>query len=94
MAVSGLSDCVEVREFLADFLEKKLAFSQSLLFRLHLFMCPPCARYLRRYKADIKRWQSLGAEPPPPELVELTMKFLDKHLDKTGAAAPSRDSTS
>jgi len=93
MTVSALYDCAEVRTFLLDHLEGRIPLRQRLLFRLHLLLCPPCRRYLARYRAEAAHWQALGraAEPPPPELVELTLKYLSTRI---GPPPPPRDDSS
>lgn len=93
MSVSVLYDCAEVRTFLLDHLEGRTPLAQRMLFRLHLLLCPPCRRYLARYRREAQRWQELGrsAEPPPPELVELTLKYLGTRI---GPPPPPGDDSS
>lgn len=69
----------EVREFLLHYLEHDLPLRKRLQFRLHLLMCRPCAAYLRQYRASVELAQAYLDDPPPPELVDLTLKFLEDH---------------
>ena len=68
----------EVREFLLHYLEHDLPLLKRLQFRMHLLMCPGCSTYLRKYRASVELSQAYLNDPPPPELVELTLKFLDE----------------
>lgn len=71
--------CQEIFDFLIDYQEGSLSWWERLKFTLHLWMCPPCARYLKAYSAssDIFR-QALKQDPPPESLMELTENFLRK----------------
>jgi hypothetical protein len=81
----------EVREFLIDYLEHALPLLKRWQFRLHLLLCKDCADYLRRYDTSVKLAQSYLSDPPPPELVELTLKFLEQRLPGPDGA-PNPDS--
>lgn len=70
---------VEVREFLLHYLERDLPLLKRLQFRLHLLMCPNCSAYLRQYRSSVELAQAYLDDPPPPELVDLTLKFLEDH---------------
>ena len=84
--------CQEIYDFLIDYQERKLSWWQRLKFTLHLWMCPPCARYLKAYSAstDIFR-QALEQDPPPESLMELTENFLRKQGRAAGQEAPRQD---
>ena len=68
----------EVREFLLHYLEHELPLLKQLQFRLHLLLCPRCTAYLRQYRASVELAQAYLDDPPPEELVELTLRFLDE----------------
>lgn len=68
----------EVREFLIDYLEDQLSALKKVQFRLHLLMCKECGEYLRKYDSSVSLAQHYLEDPPPPELVELTLRFLDE----------------
>ena len=78
----------EVREFLLHYLEGELPALKRMQFRLHLLLCPACTDYLRTYDSSVKLARSYLSDPPPQELVELTLKFLDERLPEPGGAAP------
>lgn len=66
----------EVREFLASYLEGRLPLHKALQFRLHLSLCRDCQVYLARYNDSVSLARNYLADPPPEELVELTLSFL------------------
>ncbi len=70
----------EVREFLLDYLDGKVPLWRALQFRLHLYLCPPCRDYLERYNTSVTLSKKILADPPPPELIDLTLDFLDQKL--------------
>lgn len=79
----------EVREFLLHYLEGQLPWLKRLQFRLHLLLCPGCAGYLHRYRSSVALAQACLDDPPPPELVELTLRFLTDRLpEEPDPAAP------
>lgn len=75
--------CEEVNQIIVDYLEDDLPPRQKALFEQHIAMCQCCGPYLDQYRATIDMVKESGeAVPPPPEeLVEATMMFLNKHLD-------------
>ena len=70
-------DCQEIYNFLIEYQERTLPFLERLRFKLHLLMCANCAAYLKVYghSSDIFR-TALRDDPPPSELMELTLSFL------------------
>ena len=76
----------EVREFLIDYLEGQLSLLKRAQFRLHLLLCVDCEAYLRKYDSSVKLARHYLSDPPPDELVELTLRFLDarRTADKSG----------
>jgi len=87
-----IGPCDGVRDFLADYLEHRLPPLTALRFAMHLQLCPRCRRYLERYKRAIEYGQRIYSEPPPEELVDLTLTFLDRHLPKE--PTPPKDPSS
>ena len=75
-----IGPCDDVREFLLDYLDHALPPLTRLRFSLHLRMCPRCQAYLERYRTGVEFAKQSLDEAPPPELVELTLKFLNDHL--------------
>ncbi|HKI98542.1 MAG TPA: zf-HC2 domain-containing protein [bacterium] len=80
----------EVREFLLDYLERELPLLKRWQFRLHLLMCPNCSAYLSRYRSSVSLARNYLDDPPPPELVDLTLQFLAQRLpEQDGNASPT-----
>ena len=65
----------EVREFLIDYLEDQISMLKQVQFRLHLLMCKECTNYLRKYADSVSLAQHYLDDPPPQELVDLTLRF-------------------
>ena len=72
----------EIREFLIDYVENELPFLKKYQFWIHLMLCTDCSQYLRRYDTSIKLSKNYLNDPPPEELVNLTLKFLDERLEE------------
>jgi hypothetical protein len=85
-----IGDCSDVRDFLMDYIDHRLPLHTMVRFRIHLKVCPPCARFLARYRSSVDLTRNLLQDPPPEELVSLTLEFLDSRLPKhgTGLDAP------
>jgi len=60
--------CRQVEEFLMDYLENRLGLWMTLQFRVHLFMCTTCSRYLQEYKNTIAL-EKMVFENPDEEAV-------------------------
>jgi predicted anti-sigma-YlaC factor YlaD len=77
---AALKDCEEVRDFLMDYLDGKLPATDSIMFRLHMFLCSPCRRYMGRYTTSVELAKNILDDPPPPELINLTNEFISKRV--------------
>ncbi len=66
-----------------DFLDGKLATTDSVLFRVHMFLCSPCRHYMKRYNTSVELAKNILDDPPPPELVNLTNEFISKRIKDT-----------
>lgn len=75
---TAMKSCEEVQRFLMDYLDDELPAMESLLFRLHILLCVACRRYMGRYKDSTALAKKILDDPPPPELVNLSMEFLRK----------------
>ncbi len=42
--------CKDIADFLSEYLDRTLPWSQRLVFRLHLLLCRDCRRYLDSYQ--------------------------------------------
>ncbi|MBI3991696.1 MAG: zf-HC2 domain-containing protein [Candidatus Lambdaproteobacteria bacterium] len=75
-----LKDCQEIYDFLIEYQERTLPFLERVRFNLHLLMCGNCAAYLKAYSRSGEIFRAaLRDDPPPPELMELTLNFLRTH---------------
>ncbi len=77
-----LKTCGDVRDFLMDYLDQKLPKGDAFKFRVHMFICPKCKKYLSRYDTSVKLAKNILNDPPPLELINLTREFLDKNLTR------------
>ena len=81
----------EVREFLCDYLDRRLPVLKRVQFRLHLLLCAECGAYLRRYTNSLTLARNFLADPPPQELVDLTLRFLEQQPARPGKAPESAE---
>ncbi len=77
----------EIREFLVHYLEFKLPWHKIVQFSMHLLMCGKCRDWMRKYNDSVKLAQHYLDDPPPDELVNLTLQFLDKELPQSESRA-------
>lgn len=75
-----LKDCEDVRDFLMDFLDNKLPATDTIMFRLHMFLCSPCRQYMGQYNNSVDLAKNILDDPPPPELINLTNEFINKQV--------------
>jgi anti-sigma factor RsiW len=73
-----MKSCQDVQTFLMDYLDDELPAVESLLFRLHILLCVACRKYMARYKDSTVLAKQILDDPPPPELVNLSVEFLRK----------------
>ena len=78
--VALMRNCDDIRDFLLEYLEKRLPRFDAWAFRFHLFTCPKCRGYLERYSTSVALSQNILDDPPPSELVNLTLEFLNKRI--------------
>ena len=68
--------CKDVAEFLSEYLDRRLPWSQRVVFRLHLLLCRDCRRYLDSFQKTQRAICSLKApaageeENVPDDLVK------------------------
>ena len=78
--VALMRNCDDIRDFLLEYLEKRLPRFDAWAFRFHLLTCPKCRGYLERYNTSVALSQNILDDPPPSELVNLTLEFLNKRI--------------
>lgn len=72
----------EIREFLVNYLEDKLPALKKYQFQMHLLLCKDCGNYLGKYRSSIDLSKNYLDDPPPRELVNLTLKFIEDNLEE------------
>jgi len=87
----ALYPCAHIPDLTYDYLEGRLPALTTLRFKAHLAMCEGCAEFVSLYTLAADPVRFLDETPPPSELVELTLSFLDKELDRERGTA-ERDS--
>ena len=89
--VALMRNCDDIRDFLLEYLEKRLPRFDAWAFRFHLFTCPKCRGYLERYSTSVALSQNILDDPPPLELVNLTLEFLNKRINPGAEKAEPGD---
>ena len=72
--------CVQVNDFILDYLEGRLPDETREKFEKHMETCPPCERYLEQYKQTVAIVSEIGKIDAPSDLAEHTMAFLKQNL--------------
>ncbi|MBI2608356.1 MAG: zf-HC2 domain-containing protein [Deltaproteobacteria bacterium] len=70
--------CKQMIYRLSDYMEKELPFHKRLIFRLHLWMCHNCRKYLKQFKKSVELTGKIPKENPPKALIELLEKTFKK----------------
>ncbi len=73
--------CEDVNHFLALYLEGALDPKTHARFEGHVQRCPNCNTFLDQYRQTVELVREDEIADPPPELIELTLAFLRKHLE-------------
>ena len=55
--------CVEFEEFILDYLEGSLSAKQRAVFKMHLFICKDCQRYLAAYERSVAMGKAVFKGP-------------------------------
>lgn len=74
--------CEDVNEFLAAYVDDDIPDHLRRRYEAHISRCKVCSAYLSQYRTAMTLTRETGSinEPPPEELVEMTLSFLDEHL--------------
>ncbi|MBT8400182.1 MAG: zf-HC2 domain-containing protein [Rhodothermia bacterium] len=73
--------CEKVNNFIASYLEGALDDKTTRQFEAHIRACTTCSQYLDQYRATVDLVHEAGSFDPPPELVEMTLAFLQKRWE-------------
>lgn len=76
--------CKHLDSFLDDYLAGRLGRFKRWQFKVHLFLCPPCKRYLDQYRRCVdaaKRTSTVTDKcaPLPSELADSIARCMAKH---------------
>ncbi len=82
--------CEKVNDFIASYLEGALDEKTTRQFEAHIGACSTCSQYLDQYRTTVDLVHEAGSFDPPPELVEMTLAFLQKRWE----ASDNRSETS
>ena len=80
--------CDKIPDLAYDYLEHRLPTLVALRFHSHLSLCKGCAEFVRLYRMAADPLQFLQETPPPSDLVEVTLKFLDREFGLTDQEHP------
>ena len=71
--------CKNITQQASDYLDSKLSFGQRIHFKIHLFMCVHCRRYVHQLQVTIGALTGFKPEPPPEANIEEVLKILRQH---------------
>jgi hypothetical protein len=69
--------CDQIRDFVYDYLEGGLPVRVGVRFRLHLLGCKDCRGFVRLYRMAANPSVFRESTPPPPEMLDRTLRFLE-----------------
>ena len=73
--------CHEMHKMTSDYLDKRLSFMQRIKFRLHIFMCHSCRRFVDQIRATIDILRNLSSTEPSLQVIEVQVERLLKQRD-------------
>jgi hypothetical protein len=88
--MSFMPSCRDITEHTSDYLDHTLPFWKRVGFRLHLFVCLNCRRYLEQMRLTIATLGRLKDEDQGPAVEQATVDDIVQHL-KQEAPQPPRD---
>ncbi len=77
--------CKEVAQQASDYIDQQYSWRQRMAFRLHLFICSNCRRYINQLRNTIESLKLLKRRPEPiltehqKELARLLREERQKH---------------
>ncbi len=73
--------CRDMHKMTSDYLDKRLTFMQRMKFRLHIFMCHSCRRFVDQICATIRTLRNLSSTELSPQVVDAQVEWLLKQRD-------------
>lgn len=83
--MSLIPSCKDVTEHASDYLEKNLSFRQRLGYKVHLFICVSCRRYLTQLKltiATLGKMPDASPQPVSDKQAQDIVSHLHQHMEK------------
>lgn len=68
--------CKDITEKTSEYVDKDMSLYQRMQFRLHLFMCHGCRRFVDQFKMTIGSVKGLEPQEVSEEMVEKQVKAL------------------
>jgi hypothetical protein len=79
-----MPSCKDITEHSSDYLDRKLSFMERLGFKLHLFMCVSCKRYVSQLKLTIATIGKTENAVPQPVDEQHVQEIVEKLQQDTG----------
>lgn len=57
--------CKEVAQQASDYIDQQYSWRQRMAFRLHLFICGNCRRYISQLRSSIESLKLVKSQPQP-----------------------------
>jgi len=70
--------CHDIHEMTSDYLEKRLSLKQRINYRLHMFFCHDCQRFLAQFRTTIRTLRGLRLDEPSAQTVDAQVEALLK----------------
>lgn len=80
-----MPSCKDITEHSSDYLDRNLSFMQRLGFKMHLFMCTNCERYVSQLKltiATIGKIKDAEPQPADEQQVQTIVNHIKQQTDK------------
>ena len=73
-----MPSCKDITEHSSDYLDRNLTFVQRMGFKMHLFMCTNCERYVSQLKLTIATLGKIDKASPHPVDDQQVRSIVDK----------------
>jgi len=81
--MSLMPTCKDVTEHASDYLDQNLPFMKRVAFRMHLFFCDNCSRYLAQLKLTIATLGKIEEAIPQPVEERRVQDIVEKLKQQT-----------
>jgi len=86
--MSLMPSCKDVTEHASDYLDSNMPFMKRMKYRLHLFICDSCSRYLSQLKLTIATLGKIEEAIPQPVDDNHVQEIVDKLKKQPRDPAP------